>query len=271
MNELDVALEAASAAGALLRRYVDRRPDQVRRKSGAIDLVTEVDRASEDTIRAVFARHTPDIPVLGEEGGGSRGPGARWVVDPLDGTTNFVHGFPFYNVSIALVVDGRSEVGVVYDPVRDRTYAARRGGGAWRGGQRLAVSDVRTLGEALVGTGFPYDRQHQAHVYLAYWDWFLRRTHGIRRAGAAALDLSLAAEGALDVFWEFHLSLWDVAAATLFVEEAGGVVTDVHGGSLDPADPCPLATNGHLHEAALAGLAEVAARAVDRAEAAPLE
>lgn len=260
MNELDVARRAARAAADIQRKYVDVRPADVRIKSGAIDLVTEVDRACEDAVREVFARETPGIPVLGEERGGERGAATRWVVDPLDGTTNFVHGFPFFCVSIALVTDGKSEVGVVIDAVRDREYAARRGGGVTCNGVPQRVSDVRELGSALLGSGFPYDRQRLAHEYLAYWDAFLRRTHGVRRAGAAALDLSLVSEGRLDAFWEFHLSLWDVAAGTLFVEEAGGTVTALDGGALDPADPCPLASNGHLHPAVLDVLAEVRAR-----------
>lgn len=265
MTEVDIARQAARAAAAIQRTYADRRPSEVRRKSGAIDLVTEVDRACEDAVREVLARLSPGIAILGEERGGSRGPGALWVVDPLDGTTNFVHGFPFYNVSVALVVDGVSVAGAVIDPIRGREYHAALGQGAFRDDMPLAVSDVRQLGDALLGSGFPYDRQHKAHEYLAYWDFFLRRTQGIRRAGAAALDLSLVAEGALDAFWEFHLSLWDVAAGTLFVTEAGGTVTNLEGGPIDPANPCPLASNGHLHEEMLAAL-----RSVREAQAAGL-
>lgn len=255
MNELDVAREAAAAAHAILRTYADRRPDHVRIKSGAIDLVTEVDGACETAIREVLSRHTPDVPVLGEEQGGTRGPGARWVVDPLDGTTNFVHGFPFYAVSVALVVDGISEVGVVVDAVRGREYTARRGHGAFRDGSRLRVSATPELGRALLASGFPYARQSSVTEYLRYWDAFLRATQGVRRGGAAALDLALVAEGALDGFWEFHLSLWDVAAGTLLVEEAGGTVTAIAGGPLDPADPCPLAANPRIHEAMRAVIA----------------
>lgn len=263
MNELDVAREAARAAGAVLAGYVDVRPADVREKSGAIDLVTEVDRACERAVREVLARHTPDVAVLGEEEGGDRVSGTRWVVDPLDGTTNFVHGFPFWAVSVALLVDGRSEVGVVLDPVRQREYAAQRGRGAARDGARLRVSGVRDLGRALAGSGFPYDRQTKAAAYLRYWEAVLPRVHGIRRAGAAALDLSLLAEGALDVFWELHLAIWDVAAASLLIEEAGGVVTSLDGGPLDPNDVCVAASNGWLHEAWLALLAGPAGRATD--------
>jgi myo-inositol-1(or 4)-monophosphatase len=255
VTELDVAREAAQAAGRILATYADKRPVHVDSKGAVINLVTEVDRACEDAIRAVLAQHTPDIPILGEEGGGQRLAGPLWVVDPLDGTTNFVHGFPFYSTSIALQIDGCSVAGVVLDPIRGHEYAASRGHGATRNGVPMRVSTITTLERALACTGFPYDVATHASRYLAPWKAVIERTGGIRRTGSAALDLSFTAAGALDVFWELHLALWDVAAGTLFVEEAGGIVTAVDGGPLDPADPCPLATNGHLHEPMLALLA----------------
>jgi myo-inositol-1(or 4)-monophosphatase len=258
VNELDVALEAARAAGAILAKYAELRPRHVTEKTGPTDLVTEVDLACEAAIREVLHSHLPDVPVLGEEQGGSRtASGPLWVIDPVDGTTNFVHGFPFYAVSVALQVDGQSVVGVVLDPVRRREYTARRGLGAFRDGHRLQVSSCPDLGHALVGTGFPADRRTNAARYLRYVEAVLSRSHGIRRGGAASLDLALLAEGCLDAFWEFHLSLWDVAAGILLIEEAGGRVTSLDGGPMDRVDVCVLATNTRLHEGMIALLASV--------------
>jgi len=258
VNELDVAIEAAGAAGAILAERAGT-VFHVEQKS-TIDLVTEVDRACEDAIRAVLHRHLPDVPVLGEEGGGAEGATTRWVVDPLDGTTNFVHGFPVYAVSVALEVDGRSEVGVVLDPVRRHTFAARRGAGATCDGARLRVSGRTTLGSALVGTGFPYDSQApgRAEHYLRFVAAVLKRTQGIRRAGAASLDLAWVAAGALDAYWEFTLKPWDVAAGRLLVEEAGGRYTGHDGGPDHLTLPSPLATNGALHDAMITLLGDVA-------------
>jgi len=247
VTELEVAVRAARAAGALQHR----RPDDVRHK-GAIDLVTEVDLASEAAIREVLARHTPEVPVLGEEEGGAHDQATRWVVDPLDGTTNFVHGLPHFGPSVALQVDGVIEVGVVYDVSRDELFSAARGRGAWCGERRLEVSGVDDLGQALVATGFAYDRHQRAAFYLGKVERVLTRCQGIRRAGAAALDLAWLAAGRLDAYWEYHLGPWDVAAGALLVEEAGGQVTWMSDEALVPRPgptPSPLASNGRLHEA----------------------
>ncbi len=251
MTELEVALEAAQAAATLQRS----RPTQVNHK-GAIDLVTEVDLACEAAIRAVLGKHTPDVPVLGEEGGGAEQATTRWIVDPLDGTTNFVHGFPFFCVSVALERDGVLEVGVVVDPLRDLVFAAARGRGATANGARMQVSTTRSLEQALLGTGFPYDARHDAAFYLRRVQRALERTQGVRRAGAAALDLAMVAAGHLDGFWEFRLAPWDVAAGRLLVEEAGGRCTG-HAGEPLPRDLKlqPLASNGWLHEALMEMLA----------------
>ena len=240
------AVEAALAAAALLR---DARPERVDHK-GRIDLVTELDVACERVIREVLARHTPDIPVLGEEGGGATSARTRWVVDPLDGTTNFVHGFPVYAVSIGLEVDGEPVVGVVADPVSGRVYRAARGQGAFVDDVRLRVSDAATVSTALLGTGFAYDRRERADFYLARFRVMLERSRGLRRAGSAATDLTFVARGALDGFWEFGLKRWDVTAGIVLVQEAGGVVTD-HSGRPVFAHPDAtgqiLATNKRLH------------------------
>lgn len=247
---IELAIRAARAAGAIQRA---RRPKGLRHK-GAVDLVTEVDLASEEAIREILA--PSGVPVLGEECGGEDVP-TRWVVDPLDGTTNFVHGFPYFCVSIALEVDGRGAVAAIYDPSRDELFAAERGRGATCNGEPIRVSYCDGIGTALVGTGFPYDRQQLAHVYLAEVEAVMRRSQGIRRAGAAALDLANVAAGRLDAFWEHKLRPWDVAAGRLLVEEAGGTVTGHDGG--DPGrDPvAPLATNGRLHAEMVAILAAV--------------
>jgi myo-inositol-1(or 4)-monophosphatase len=214
---------------------------------GAIDLVTRIDLAAEAAIRAVLAERTPDIAVLAEEGGGARAAATRWIVDPLDGTTNFVHGFPAYAVSIGLQVDGVMEVGCIYDPLRDHLYTATRGGGAACNGTPIRVSTESDLGHALLLTGFPYDRQQRAAEYLRIVQAFLERCRGIRRAGSAALDFAHIAAGRADGFWELGLSPWDVSAGVLLVAEAGGTVTDMSGGPLDIDRPRVLASNGQIH------------------------
>jgi myo-inositol-1(or 4)-monophosphatase len=242
----EAARTAAQEAGKLLRD----RPRTVQHK-GAIDLVTEVDLASEACIRAALDRLTPGVPIQGEEGGGVT-TGTRWVVDPLDGTTNFVHGFPFYCVSIALVEGDDPVVGCIYDPVRDRTSLAFRGGGSTVNGERIAVSDTDDIDHALGVTGFPYDRREKASYYLRYVQRVIERTRGIRRTGSAAMDLATLACGQCDFFWEFHLKPWDTSAGVVIVSEAGGRVTRLDGSPWTPGAPEVLATNARLHDAIVA-------------------
>jgi myo-inositol-1(or 4)-monophosphatase len=250
------AVEAAQAAGDIIR--AGRRPLErgaVDHK-GAVDLVTEVDLACERRICEILARHTPEIPILAEEGGGAEQTTTRWIVDPLDGTTNFVHDFPSYAVSIGLQVDGKLMVAAIHDPVRNHTYTATRGGGAWCGDRPLRVSACTHLDQALVGSGFAYDRRERPDFYLKFVRAFLIRAQGFRRVGAAAMDLVHIAAGRLDGFWEFALNPWDVAAGVLLIQEAGGRVTDVAGGDLNLDQPRVLATNGTaLHDEMLAVLA----------------
>lgn len=243
--EARLAAQIARAGGACVRAALDA-PREVTHK-GAVDLVTAVDLASEAAIRAACAAATPEIPVLAEEGGGAVGARTRWVVDPLDGTTNFVHGYPAFCVSVALEVDGVLHAGCVYDPLRDEAYLAQRGGGARCGGQALAVSSTPDVDRALLLTGFAYDRRERAAWYLAFVQAFLERSQGIRRAGSAALDLCAIAAGRADGYWEFNLQPWDVAAGALLVAEAGGVVTAPDGGPLALSRPHILATNGRVH------------------------
>lgn len=255
MTELEVALEAAKRAGQIINEAAGK-PRHINHK-GAVDLVTEVDCAAEAAIREVLQLHTPDIQILGEEGGGPLHGSTRWVVDPLDGTTNFVHGFPVYAVSIGLEVDGMVRCGVVLDPTRDNAYTAIRGHGAFCNDRPMRVSPCNELDKALLATGFAYDRHTRAPFYLAYVEAFMMRAQGIRRAGAAAMDLAMVADGVLDGFWEFSLSPWDVAAGSLLVEEAGGRFSSHQGGQVESNKPSPLATNGHLHQAMIDVLATV--------------
>lgn len=239
---------AAREAGEILRR----RPARVDRKGGAIDLVTEIDLASEACIRRVFAETTPDVPVQGEEGGGVT-TGLRWVVDPVDGTTNFVHDYPAYVVSIGLCDGATPLAGVIYDPLRDHLYRAARGEGAYRdtpqGTELLRVSDTRSLLEALVVTGFPYRVHDGAEAYLRLVARVLEATQGLRRSGSAAFDLATVSSGRVDAFWEFGLNAWDTAAGAAIVVAAGGVVTALDGAPWAPGDHAILATNGFVHEA----------------------
>lgn len=223
-------------------------PVEVRNK-GVVDLVTEVDLASEAAILRLLHDRMPGVAVLAEEAGGARAGETRWVVDPLDGTTNFVHGFPSFGVSVALQHQGEVIAGCVYDPVRDHTYSAGRGLGATCEGRPLRVSSTDSLERALLLTGFAYDRRERADFYLRFVKAFLEQSQGLRRAGSAAMDLCHVAAGRADGFWEFGLNVWDVAAGVLLVQEAGGRVTDMLGGPLDLDQPRLLATNGGVHDA----------------------
>jgi myo-inositol-1(or 4)-monophosphatase len=256
---LDDAVDIARRAGAILRKNYGH-PGRVDYKGG-IDLVTETDRQSEAFVRAEIARRFPGHAWLGEESGASLATGAdaefRWVVDPLDGTTNFAHGYPFFAVSIALEERGQRALGVVYDPLRDECFAAARGRGALLNGVPIAVSRVDRLDRALGATGFPYDVHERPEETLAAFGPFLSRLQGVRRDGSAALNLAYVACGRFDLFWETKLHAWDVAAAALVVEEAGGRTSDFAGGPM-PADAFEVAaSNGVLHPALLGVLAEV--------------
>lgn len=243
--ETSVALDAARVAARILRQS---QPELRVRHKGAVDLVTQIDLACERAIRDFLAVQTPNIPVMGEEGGGAEDAVERWVVDPLDGTTNFVHGFPVYGVSVALEIDQTPVVGVIIDPVRNVEYAGATGAGAYANGQRMQVSDCDDIADALIATGFPYDRRERPGFYLGYVRRVLAEARGVRRAGAASIDLALVASGRLDGFWEFSLKRWDVAAGIVLASEAGGVVSGINGGALDLDNPCPLIANPRLHD-----------------------
>jgi len=244
---LDVAVEIAREAGEIL---LGHRGVGFELK-GEFDLVTAADRASEKLVVERLHQRFPNHGIVAEEGGAAEMRSEyRWFVDPLDGTTNFAHGFPMWNVTMAVARRGQVVAGVVYDPVRNELFTAERGSGAYLNGRRIQVGAARTLEDALVATGFPSRRRHM-NVNVHFYYQLAMITHGVRRAGSAALDLAYTACGRLDGFWEFGLNPWDMAAGTLLVEEAGGRVTGMRGEPLDLYGPHLLATNGHIHEETL--------------------
>ena len=229
-------------------------------KKGSIDLVTEVDLACERMCRETLAERFPDHDVLAEELGGSARDGSpsrfRWVFDPLDGTTNYAHGLPIYCSSLALEIDGRSEVAAIYDPTRRELFTGERGEGAYVNGRALRVSHTQTLIDSLLVTGFPYTVHEESGDLVALFGYVLARARAVRRLGSAALDLCYVAAGRFEAFWEQNLKPWDVAAGALIVEEAGGRVTGMDGGPFDPAAAHLIASNGHLHQEVVDTIAE---------------
>ncbi|MGH9773733.1 MAG: inositol monophosphatase family protein [Candidatus Acidiferrales bacterium] len=258
---LEVATEAAREAGAILMAGHGR-PKKISYK-GEVDLVTEADKRSEAAIVARLQRNFPQHAIVAEEGsGGEAAAGGRyvWYVDPLDGTTNFAHGYPCFAVSIALHEAGEALAGVVFDPVRDELFSAMRGEGAYLNNKRIRVSVVERLSTALLATGFPSHKRSENPNIHFYWNFTLR-SHGVRRDGSAALDLCYVACGRFDGFWEFGLKSWDTAAGMLLVREAGGMVTDIAGRPYHPGDKDILASNGKIHSEMQKAAAEIAERA----------
>ena len=233
---LNIALRAARSAGELIVRSTDRLDAISVNEKEAKDYVTEIDKAAEQSIVAALRKAYPNHGILGEEGGLLEGSGDGadylWIIDPLDGTTNFVRGIPHYAVSIACKYRGRLEHAVVLDPVRQEEFTASRGRGAALNGRRLRVSSRKSLDGALLGTGFPFRAEQVDNLdnYLGMFRSLVGQTAGIRRAGAASLDLAYVAAGRYDAFWEFGLSEWDMAAGALLIQEAGGLVSDFSGG-----------------------------------------
>ena len=255
---LKCAVEAARLAGRYQRyRFASRMVVDLK---GEKDLVTEVDRESERLIVEHILERYPAHSILAEEGKYRPGTGnVRWVIDPVDGTTNYAHGFPWFCSSIAAVQDDVLVAGVIYNPIHDELYTATKGGGAFLNGARIHVSSRGPLSGSLLGTGFPYDCAVDPANNFANFIIFQKAARGIRRAGAAALDLACLAAGRLDGFWELKLKPWDVAAGVLLVEEAGGKVTTFDGSSYDIFNDRILASNGPIHEEMVALLAEAEA------------
>jgi myo-inositol-1(or 4)-monophosphatase len=246
---LDSATEIAREAGVLLDGFFQRHIGF--ELKGAFDLVTEADRASEkfvvDRLRAEFPGHS----ILAEEGRSHESPSEyRWYVDPLDGTTNFAHGYPVYNVTLALEKAGELIAGVIFDPNRNEMFTCEKGGGAFLNGEPIRVSRTGKVDECLFSTGFPSRRRH-LDVNIHFYYQLAMSSHGVRRGGAAAIDLAYVACGRLDGFWEFGLSPWDMAAGKLLVNEAGGVCTDMKGAPHHLRGPHILADNGLIHDEVL--------------------
>lgn len=252
---LETAMDIAREAGALLANFFERRPSF--ELKGEFDLVTEADRASERLIVERLRNHFPNHGIVAEEGGGHTAPSEyRWHVDPLDGTTNFAHGYPVYNVTLGLERAGEMVCGVVFDPNRQEMFAAERGSGAWMNNRRIHVSKATRLSDCLVATGFPSYKRH-LNINVHFYHQLAMATHGVRRGGSAALDLAYVACGRLDAFWEFGLKTWDKAAGICLVTEAGGRLTDMRGGAHALDSPHLVADNASIHEEILALFGEI--------------
>lgn len=251
MEKLDLEFvpamqEIAREAGSLLMEYFRQRV-KVEYK-GDVDLVTVADRKSEALILERIRSRWPHHDVLGEEGARiETGSDYKWYIDPLDGTTNFAHGFPVFCISMALERRGERIAGVIYDPTRPEMFSAEKGSGTYLNDRRIHVSTISKLSESLVATGFPSHKRHK-NPNIFFYHQITLRTHGVRRAGSAALDLASVAAGRFDGFWEFNLNPWDTAAGVLLVQEAGGVVSDFSGGPFQIASRQTLASNGLIHD-----------------------
>ncbi len=244
---LKSAENAARVGGEILLKYLGQ-PIDVEFK-GEVDLVTIADRLSEEAIVSMISSKFPDHQIMAEEGTVKNSDSKyRWIIDPLDGTTNYAHSLPCFAVSIGLEVSGKMVMGVVYDPVRDECFTAEEGSGAYLNGRPIHVSGIDSLDKALLATGFPYDRRVHAEKYLKPFKNFLRKAQEIRRPGAATIDLCYLAAGRFDGFWESKLHPWDVAAASVIVREAGGRVSDYKGAEFSIYGRETLASNGKIHK-----------------------
>ena len=243
---LAIAISAVEESGRIQKEWLGK--DKKVELKGEINLVTEVDRICERRIIEIIAEAFPEHNILSEETPMPEGPSPyRWIIDPLDGTTNYAHGYPFFCTSVALELEGEIVLGAIYDPLLDELFTAQQEEGAFLNGEKITVSATERLTEALLCTGFPYDLRESSVNNLDHFNNFIMEAQAIRRDGSAALDLCYVAAGRFDGFWELKLNAWDVAAGTLIVEEAGGVVTDFKGGPLDIYGQETLASNGRIH------------------------
>lgn len=249
MDDLRLAMHLARTGGEVLRHFfAGTTTVDLKRK---FDPVTAADRGAEEAIVAELRSHRPNDGILAEEGSGSATSGRRWIIDPLDGTVNFVHRIPQISVSIALYDGDDAIVGVVFDPLHEEMFAAERGNGATLNGSPIRVSTVADPSAAVVALGFPYDHDTRAAHYAAAVERALRTVNGLRRMGSAALDLASVACGRFDGYWEFHVEPWDMAAGALLVREAGGQVTDLAGKERRPGPGPIAASNALLHDVVL--------------------
>jgi len=252
---LETAVEIARESGALLADFFARHiPYELK---GEFDLVTEADRASERLIVERLTKHFPSHAIVAEEGGGHESSsGYRWYVDPLDGTTNFAHGFPCFNVTLALEAEGELIAGVIFDPIHNELFTAERGAGAYLNERPIDVSKTAKLSDALVATGFPSRKRHMS-VNIHFYHQLAVLSHGVRRCGSAAIDLAYVACGRLDAFWEFGLNPWDMAAGRLLIAEAGGKFSGMHGEPHQLRGPDLLVDNALLHDEILGLFGEI--------------
>ncbi len=257
---LNTAVLAAREGGRIIARHVDRLDAVGVTEKSRNDFVSDVDRMAEQAIVQAIRKRYPDHAILAEEGGASGGGDHQWIIDPLDGTTNFLHGFPHFAVSIALSVRGQLDQAVIFDPLRQELFTASRGSGAQLDGRRIRVTRRRGLEGSLLGTGFPFREIAHLDAHLQTLAALVPRAAGVRRAGSAALDLAYVAAARLDGFWEFGLAPWDMAAGALLVREAGGIVSDALGGEgfMDGGDV--VAGSPRVHQEMLPHLRRAALR-----------
>ncbi len=256
---LTIAIDAARTAGKFLKQNLGKAKDIQRKGGQEKNLVTEIDKGSEKLIIDIIKTHFPGHDILAEESGGKMGKQSdyRWIIDPLDGTTNFTHGFPVFCVSIGLEYKGELQLGVIYDPNFDELFTAEKGNGAYLNGKRISVSSIDSLAASLLVTGFPYNILENPNHAVEHFVKFLMKAQAVRRMGSAAIDLAYVAAGRYEGFWEVALHPWDVAAGALLVTEAGGTITDFQGGPFSIYKPEVLASNGAVHKEMMEALVAV--------------
>ncbi|MBD3288720.1 inositol monophosphatase [candidate division KSB1 bacterium] len=249
MERIDCAILAAKEAGSIILNSIDSIEVREVEAKQSFDFVTDVDRKCEQTIIDILQNYYPQYSIMAEESGAHQKSGSvRWIIDPLDGTTNYIHGYPNSSISIALEEEGEITVGVIYDPFRDELFRAEKNGGAYLNNKRISVSQENEMSRCLIATGFPFKDKAILEKYWTVFSQIFHKVSDIRRAGSAALDLAYVACGRLDGFWELILSAWDMAAGDIIIREAGGKISDVGGDSLHLEKGNVIATNGVIHK-----------------------